>query len=240
MKTFLMWTVIALGVVAAPAGAADLGARVQDSAPADTVAAYRWSGFYLGVNGGYGWNKDSWSAIPGGADFGSHVAGGAIGGGQIGYRLQTGAWVVGLEAAGDWADLSGSHLDKLGAPFVDQSRLKSIGLFTAQAGYAWDNALLYAKGGAAVTRTRWVSAAGTTYSDERSRWGVVLGAGLEYGFAPNWSAGLEYDHLFVARRNETLTYDPCCTPFLSRVGGDTDLVMARINYRFGDLALAKY
>lgn len=235
MKTFLMCTAIALGVVA-PAGAADLAVRPQNRVPADTVAVYHWSGFYLGVNGGYGRNNENWSDLSsgGGRDFGSHIVDGVIGGGQIGYRLQTGAWVVGVEAEGDWADASGHHLDARAAPFVDHSRLKGFGLFTGQAGYAWNNALLYAKGGAAVVGNRWESSDGVTkYTEAKSRWGAVLGTGLEYGFAPNWSVGLEYDHMFVARRDETLSAGRGLTPFRVHVGGDTDLVTARINHRFG-------
>jgi outer membrane immunogenic protein len=239
MKSFLISTLIVLGV-AAPATAGDLAARQPSRAAADVAAVSTWSGLYLGVNAGYGRNRDHWSGVPDRLDFGSHLATGALGGGQIGYRLQSGALVVGLEAAGDWAGVSGHHLDARAAPFVDHSRLNALGLFTGQAGYAWKDALLYAKAGAAVADLRWESAVDTThYEREKVRWGATVGAGLEYGFAPNWSIGLEYDHLFLARHDESLSVGPCCTPFSARVGGDVDLVTARINYRFGSLAISR-
>ena len=83
---------------------------------------------------------------------GCHDATGGVAGGQIGYRWQSGAWVFGLEAQGDWADLSGSNVSLLLPPALPtRSRIDAFGLFTGQIGYAWNNALLYAKGGAAVT-----------------------------------------------------------------------------------------
>jgi outer membrane immunogenic protein len=77
----------------------------------------------------------------------------------------------------------------------------AFSLFTGQIGYAWNNALLYLKGGAAVTDRRFdfiSSSTGlvTNSTGFATHWGGAVGAGVEYGFAPNWSAALEYDHLF--------------------------------------------
>ena len=41
---------------------------------------------------------------------GCHDASGGTVGGQIGYRWQAGTWVFGLEAQGNWADLTGSSV----------------------------------------------------------------------------------------------------------------------------------
>src|SRR4029450_221537 len=108
MKKLLLVTssLIALGA-AAPAVAADLAARPYTKAPPMVAAIYDWSGFYVGANGGWGSSRNSWDSVPPfffGAE-GSHDATG----GQIGYRWQSGTWVFGLEAQGDWADLSGSN-----------------------------------------------------------------------------------------------------------------------------------
>jgi outer membrane immunogenic protein len=71
--------------------------------------------------------------------------------------------------------------------------------FAGQIGYAWNAALLYVKGGAAVASQRFDVFNTRTGIDlgqaERTRWGGVVGVGLEYGFAPNWTAGIEYDYL---------------------------------------------
>ena len=62
MKKVLLVTasLIALGA-AAPALAADLAARPYTKAPPMIAAAYDWSGFYLGVNGGYGSSGNCWT-----------------------------------------------------------------------------------------------------------------------------------------------------------------------------------
>jgi outer membrane immunogenic protein len=62
-----------------------------------------------------------------------------------------------------------------------------------------------------------------------------VGVGFEYGFAPNWSVGLEYDHLFMGDANNSFTGLPgFATRFANnRITQDVDMVTLRINYRFG-------
>ncbi len=118
MKKFLLGTIglVALGI-AAPASAADLAARPYRAAPPPMIAAiYDWSGFYIGANGGGAWSHKCWDitnfrrpVVPGFRE-GCHDATGGVVGGQIGYRWQSAAWVFGLEAQGDWADLTGSNV----------------------------------------------------------------------------------------------------------------------------------
>src|SRR3984893_15500636 len=160
MKTFSLGTVglIALGL-AAPASAADLAARPYTKAPAPMMAAiYDWSGFYIGANGGGGSSRKCWDStnLTGVFIFGEgcHDATGGVAGGQIGYRWQSSAFVFGLEAQGDWADLRGSNISLFVPFFTNQSKIDAFGLFTGQVGYAFNNVLLYAKGGAAVTADR--------------------------------------------------------------------------------------
>ena len=115
MKKFLLGTVglVALGM-AAPASAADLAARPYTKAPPPMVAPiYDWSGFYIGGNGGWGESHncvDFFDAT--GVDFanGCSSRSGGVVGGQFGYRWQASQWVFGLEAQGDWADLSNTRL----------------------------------------------------------------------------------------------------------------------------------
>jgi len=68
-----------------------------------------------------------------------------------------------------------------------------------------------------------------------TRWGGVVGVGFEYGFAPNWSVGLEYDHLFLGDANNSFSIvNPNVVGVLnSRVTQDVDMVTLRFNYRFG-------
>jgi hypothetical protein len=146
--------------MASGAHAADLASRPYAKAPAMAVAAYDWSGFYIGANGGWGSSHHCWDAVmPNGTlvPDGCHDATGAVLGGQIGYRWQAGAWVFGLEAQGDWANLRGSSVSPTGGADVvtNESRVVGFGLFTGQIGFAVNNALLYVKGGAAVASNRY-------------------------------------------------------------------------------------
>ena len=247
MKKVLLVTasLIALGA-AAPAVAADLAARPYTKAPPMVAAAYDWSGFYIGVNGGWGSSRNSWDSVPPGVLFGpegSHDATGGTVGGQIGYRWQAGGFVFGLEAQGNWADFSGSNTSLL---FANRNRtnVDAFGLFTGQVGYAVNNVLLYVKGGAAVTsnsyriETLGGALAGVTGDD--TRWGGTIGAGLEYAFAPNWSVGVEYNHLFMQDRTYAFTTPAGGAFGTDRIRQDVDLVTARINYRFGGPSISKY
>ena len=72
-------------------------------------------------------------------------------------------------------------------------------------------------------------------SASSTRWGGVVGVGFEYGFAPNWSVGLEYDHLFMGDANNTFSIvNPINAAFVNnRITQDVDMVTLRFNYRFG-------
>ena len=154
--------------------------------------------------------------------------------------------MFGLEAQGNWADFKGSNasLQLFGVP-SNRSTVNGLGLFTGQVGYAWNNALLYVKGGAAVTSDKYqgfFTATNIVFDNaSETRWGGVIGAGLEYGFAPNWSVGIEYDHLFMGTRSVGFT--TVIIPFADRtdrISQDVDMGTVRLNYRFGGPAVARY
>ena len=254
MKKFLLGTVglVALSL-SAPASAADLGARPYSKAPPMIAAIYDWSGFYVGLNGGWGSSHKCWDfTTPAGvfvAAEGCHNATGGTVGGQVGYRWQASSWVFGLEAQGNWADFKGRNTSILFAPFVNDTRVNAFGLFTGQVGYAFNNALLYVKGGAAVTSDRYrsLNAANVVVTNnvDDTRWGGVVGVGLEYGFAPNWSAAVEYDHMFMQNKTYTFTNNGVAgvagTLYgTDRIRQDVDLVTVRVNYRWGGPVIAKY
>ena len=244
MKKLLLGTVglVALGMVT-PASAADLAARPYTKAPPPYVAPiYDWTGFYIGANGGWGQNRNCVDFVDvAGFDFadGCRERSGGLVGGQIGYRWQANSWVFGLEAQGDWADLSNQRVSLLDPTLSTRTKTDGIGLFTGQIGYAWNQLLFYVKGGAAVTSNRFSILDTLTgielASASATRWGGTVGAGFEYGFAPNWSVGVEYDHLFMGDANNSFTGVDPRIAFIanSRISQDVDMVTARINYRFG-------
>ena len=178
---------------------------------------------------------------------GCHDSTGGTVGGQIGYRWQATNWVFGLEGQGNWADFSGSNATPTGGnPFgglTDRSRIDSFGLITGQLGYAWNNVLVYVKGGAAVVNDKYdaliIPDGGVAGSTSETRWGATVGAGLEIGFAQNWSIGAEYNHIFLDSHDVTLS-----SAFLGvdtlRIRQDVDMGLVRLNYRFGGPVVAKY
>jgi outer membrane immunogenic protein len=228
--------ILAASVLAASTAssfAADLAARPYTKAPPPVVAAmYDWSGFYIGINGGWGQSSTryDWANFLVRSD---DASGGTVGG-QIGYNWQAGSWVFGIEAQGNWADLSRTYVDPFDPRWSVGTTVDALGLFTGRVGYAANNVLFYVKGGAAVaSNSYWAALNNVDFINvSNTRWGAAVGAGLEWGFAPNWSFGVEYNHLFLGDTdynwaNANWRY--------TNVGirQDIDLVTARINYRFG-------
>ncbi len=243
MKKLLMGAVglLALGM-AAPATAADMAVKAPPPAPLPVI--YNWSGFYIGANGGYAWSNQcvdvtAVNAVAFAVAEGCRNSDGGAVGGQIGYRWQTASsWVFGLEAQGDWANIRSSRDSILLVGDTWRSKVDAFGLFTGQVGYAWNASLLYVKGGAAVANRRWDLLAGGVglASAERTRWGGTVGVGWEYGFAPGWSAGIEYDYIWRENDNGrtflTPGLAPAVTSITANTRGDANLITARINYHF--------
>jgi outer membrane immunogenic protein len=244
MKNFLMASVafIAIGSFA-PTFAADLAARPYTKAPPMVQAAYDWSGFYIGINGGWADTYDR-RISPAAGLMGNYDVNGGTVGGQVGYRWQQGNFVFGLEAQGNWADLNGSTANLVLPGGVVHSKLDAFGLFTGQVGYAWNNVLLYAKGGAAVTDRNYdlIAPTGNLFASTGydTRWSPTVGAGLEYGFAPNWSIGVEYNHIFEDRHGATFVTPAGISIPGYTTGGDTDMVLGRLNYKFSGPVVARY
>jgi outer membrane immunogenic protein len=239
-------------LAAAPALAADLAARPYVKAPVMIPAVYDWSGFYVGINGGGASshecltiNSVAGTALTPATSEGCHNATGGLVGGQFGYRWQSGGWVFGVEAQGDWADLKGSNPSLTALiPYTNSTKIDAIGLFTGQVGYAWNNVLWYVKGGAAVTDNKYTSAftaTGVVFNQTtETRWGGAVGTGIEFSFAPNWSIGVEYDHLFMGNPNVVFPSTPTSVTRSDNIRQDVDMGTIRVNYRFGGPVIAKY
>jgi len=248
-KLVLAASFVVLGTAAA--SAADLAPRYYKAPPPVVSPLYNWSGFYAGINGGWGTSHNCWTrtATAGAAiapvSEGCHDADGGTVGGQIGYRWQASNWVFGLEAQGNWADFRGSNASLLfGGLATNRTKIDAFGLFTGQVGYAWNNVLAYVKGGAAVTDNRYdglatVSGLVTDTAGSNTKWGGTVGAGIEYGFAPNWSFAVEYDHLFMGTDN--YAFNTAGLPTRNEnIKQDADLVTVRVNYRFGGPVVGRY
>ncbi|MFL5221115.1 MAG: outer membrane protein, partial [Microvirga sp.] len=105
----------------------------------------------------------------------------------------------------------------------------------------WNNVLWYVKGGAAVTHNKFSGTLGgfTIGEATDTRWGGAVGTGIEFGFAPNWSVAVEYDHLFMGKHTNSFT--AFGLPFRAdSIKQDVDMATVRLNYTFGGPVVAKY
>ena len=191
------------------------GARIPTKGPVVAAAAMNWTGFYIGAHLGGGWSNDRWSdpfgSTPGAFGF-FNVAGfgdtthatGPLGGGQIGYNVQSGQWVLGVEADASAADLRGENTCFSGLVGLNCQRIvDALGTVAGRLGYAWDRSLAYVKGGGAWTSSTYNINGNTsvltlgTGSTGITAWGWTVGGGIEYALTNNWTARIEYDHIEV-------------------------------------------
>jgi outer membrane immunogenic protein len=238
MKKLLLATValVALGATV-PALAADLAARpTYTKAPAYAAPIYNWTGFYIGGHIG--------GAFPGDSTV-NNSSGQFLGGIQGGADYQFApSWVIGVEAQYSWlGGNSSGQAFPLGT--IVTTNTDQLGSVTGRLGYTWGPAMLYAKGGYAwkdgsnigVTNGG-VPVAFTTDGNHRD--GYTVGAGLEYMFAPSWSAKIEY--MYYNFGSTTFTSGPADIVGV-RFRDDEHTVKAGINYRFnwgGPVATARY
>jgi outer membrane immunogenic protein len=251
----ILFTAATLAALSAPALAADLPSRAVAPAPAPVmVYVYDWTGFYIGGNGGYGQNRACWGNINVGAvvlgSEGCNTKSGGMVGGQVGYRWQFGGAVVGVEAEYDWANMRATVPSQLAifnpgvyGGWTDNSKVNGVALFTGQIGYAWNAALLYVKGGAAlVNNNSWIanSAGSSVVSASSTKFGGTIGVGFEYGFTPNWSARIEYDYLMMGSANNFYSLPAGAAALTNTISQNINMVTVGVNYKFGGPVVARY
>lgn len=280
MKRILLATLaVATSTVAgAPTGnAADLATRPYAKAQVDP--AYDWSGFYLGGTAGGAWSRNTVGVSPvnGVAPLydvpdlstlgavgstttkGSH----AIVGGKVGYNVQAGSFVVGIEA-----DLSSFRFNataaSTGSPFAtmpagfatfnETASASWLATIRGRVGYAADRVLVYGTGGAAFANVGFsnayvgLSPHGFGLENEvsaasQTKTGWAAGAGIEYALTRNWIVSAEYLHVDLGAISTsglvTTGGAPTATlNFSSKL--TSDIVRGGISYKFGGPVLATY
>jgi outer membrane immunogenic protein len=202
VKKLWLVAVAGLALSTSVAFAADLGqpaAPLYKAPPAPPPSG--WTGFYIGVNGGWGFNQNTGdSEILG---FGNIVKpSGGLAGGQIGYNWQSGIVIYGVETDIQWADIkdSASATDDDGDIYTASKKLDWFGTARGRLGVTpWgDNALLYVTGGLIYGQEKVASSlvdgvTGETpfASVSSTRVGGTVGGGLEYRFTPALSGKIE-------------------------------------------------
>ena len=232
MKTFLRTGVTLAALATAPAFAADLARPYSPpSAPASDFyspnPASTWTGFYVGVMGGYGVGRFNRGQ---GGLFGQ-VSGGDFGL-NGGFTFQSGNVVAGIEGDYLWANISNFRSQP--GPVMTSARLESVMTARLKAGYLFDRLLAYVTvgfAGGSVKASLYdgslpVPAGGPLYSHQRWRNGYAAGLGLEYAITNNVSAKGEY--MYINLRSRSIFNGAYAT----NTGMDLSLLRMGLNYRF--------
>ncbi len=225
MKNFLLASVgvLALGATVSAtlgmtaASAADIPRRqpMPAKAPVYVPPPFTWTGFYLGINGGGGFGRSSFSTpFPSG----SFDTSGALVGGTLGYNWQANQTVFGIEGDMDWSNLRGS------APCAGTScetRNNWLGTVRGRLGYSFGDFMPYVTGGLAVGDIK-NSIAGIGSARE-TKAGWTVGGGIEAHISGPWTAKVEYLYVDLGRGASILGSDASL---------HSNIVRAGINYHF--------
>jgi outer membrane immunogenic protein len=214
MRKLLFATAAALaGIMAGPVVAADMPLK----AATPFAERFNWTSCYLGghLGGGFA-HKDITdpvqlvqdSFLGAGSTVGvttvSPSPSGVVIGGQIGCDYQfASSFVIGVEGAASGSTMKNSRMVGLPLGNPDTALVRASTDFlpslTARVGYAFDNVLLYAKGGAALAGDRFNvtgSFVGAPFAFEGldNRFGWTVGGGVDWAFSHHWSMNVEYDY----------------------------------------------
>ena len=219
--------------------AADLPARTYTKAPVYAAPIYNWTGFYAGVHIGSAFGCYNGFTTTDPTLTGSNRDAAFLGGGQIGADYQFAPnWLVGIE--GQISGLSNS--DRTFTNGADSIRDRSdwLASVTGRLGYTWGPGLIYAKGGVAFRDDSGLAAtAGFQPAvTDRNSTGYTVGGGLEYMFAPAWSAKVEYQYYNFDTTNVSTNAGLGALSYKD----DLHTVKVGVNYHFnwGGPVVAKY
>ena len=250
-KTLLAGVATGALAIAAPASAADLRMPVKAAPIAAPAPYFSWTGCYIGAHVGWGWGSKDFHNVPGTSSETSWANGnvktsGAIFGGQLGcdYQLQNN-FVIGVAGSVSGADINGFNtLAGISQGSSMHAKTDFLASITGRIGWTgWDpRVLFYFQGGGAWAHDRYLNHTGNfatsacsfqafcalSASDSRSGW--TIGGGVEWAFAPSWSAFAEYDHYDFGTNNVTVTGSS--EFFNVDINQKIDSVRVGVNYKF--------
>jgi outer membrane immunogenic protein len=212
--------------------AADLPSRAAPPVFVPPPPVFTWTGFYLGLNGGYGIGRtDQFNFVTDGTAAPHSVGGGFIGG-TAGYNYQAGPMVVGVLADSDWASITGSRLCPI-ATFVCATRGDFLGSVRARVGYAWDRVLIFGSGGLGIGEFKYSvdnTTTGANAQDNVLKAGFVVGGGIEYAVTNNWAIKGEY--LFYGFGANTAGPGTLLDPSAVSLRTNVHTIRAGVDYKF--------
>jgi len=237
--------------LAGSASAADLAIK----APAPVAAPFNWTGCYIGVHVGGGVAtkhitdpvqlvQDSFlgAGSTAGVTTVSSSPSGAVIGGQGGcdYQFAASSIVIGIQ--GDVAGLTlrdnktvALPLGNPGETAIVDAKTEFLTSVTGRIGYAFDDVLLYAKGGVAMVGDKYEVSGTFTglpfdFRGLEDRWGWTAGAGVDWAFTRHWSANLEYDYYGFGTRTSTFADQANVFQGLVNVRQTVQVVKVGVNF----------
>lgn len=170
--------------------------------------ADEWSGFYIGVGGGY-FNADTKIRSGAGIFPGLKLsADGGLIGGYLGYNFQIEDLVLGIEADA-YAGFGGDTiLAGFPVPSKLQSKAKASWSVRGRAGWAIDRFMPYIAGGYTGKTNKLTVATGYLGDDDITLSGWTIGGGGEYMITPRWLMRIDYQYKDYGRRTFFSTFHP--------------------------------
>jgi outer membrane immunogenic protein len=229
-----LFACVGLMAMGASALAADVHRRYPypppEPPPAYVPAFYKWTGFYLGINGGAGWGSSHWD-FPGGStgDFG--LSGGLFGL-TAGYNFfHAGPAVMGIEGDVNLTNIRGDS-NGLGCGVLNCSTRNTwLSTVRGRLGYVgWNTFMPYVTGGLAFGNIKANFNGLPEQTSEQIGW--TLGAGIETSFYGPWTAKVEYLHVDLG--SFSCGGAACGVPGPANVHFSTDILRAGLNFRFNN------
>lgn len=258
---FVLLSTAALIASSALATAADLPSRAAAVPPTIIAPTFTWTGFYAGVHGA--WLRDNGdatliglsgvpaSAVPVRAGLSDSGLGG---GGQIGYQMQFGNLVAGLEADVMFTDIGRSRSNvsfasaDANCPCTVSTDLSSdmslLGTVRGRLGFAVPSfapfvqqSMFYVTGGLAFAQIEHQAQITVTppglnlqESSDDLKTGFVIGAGTEHALTQNVS--IKAETLYYDLEDETLTLARAGDQATFRFKNDGWISRVGVNVRF--------
>jgi outer membrane immunogenic protein len=210
--------------------------------PAYVPPVFSWTGFYVGGNLGAAWaHRDVTDSLFGVNFNNGNNDGVFMGGAQVGYNWQVNYFVLGIEAEFDGV-ANNNNTGTVVIPTVGAIQVTAnnrwITTLAARFGVTNGYWLFYGKAGGGwvgtddFTVTNVTTGASATVSTNNSNSGWLVGAGIEWAFAPNWSAKLEYDFLGLDSRTFVVPAGFFAGDTFTQSNRNVQMLKVGVNYLF--------